>query len=94
MKGFGLSLFISQTHAINAYSKNYFRRRSHLRSKFVDEYGDSISALQIEPCDGIGGDENDLSGHFSFHEYQGCYLTEKKTKIFSIFDSNGKIVNQ
>lgn len=92
-KGYGLSLFDTDSNAIKTYSKYYLKRRAHLRPDFITEFGDSISLIAIKPSDGVGGDKNQESGHFTFHEYEDSNLNGKITNIFNIFDDDGEIVN-
>jgi len=92
-KGYGLSLFDTNGNAIKTYTKNYSKRRAHLRQSFITEYGDSFCLIKIESSDGLGGDKNKESGHFTFHEYEDSNLEERIINIFNIFDDDGKIIN-
>lgn len=91
-KGFGLSMFLTLQHATLRYQKSLKKVRAHARQQKIEDYGKEIALLNLEQHDGIAGDFNSDSGHFTFHEYEGAELTDKIEQIFNIFDENGKFV--
>ncbi len=93
-KAYGLSLFDSLKNAYGTYKKYYTKRREHLRPDFINEFGECIATLKVVFSEGVAGDLNPKSGHFTFHEYENVDLrTNIHPNLFSIFDNNGKFIN-
>ncbi|MBD1421622.1 hypothetical protein [Sphingobacterium chuzhouense] len=91
-KGYGLSMFLSLKLAAKKYNNLTAKLRGNLREKQVQDYGKEIALLNLDHGDGIAGDINSVSGHFTFHEYEDADLSNKIIEIFNIFDENGKFV--
>jgi len=92
-KGYGLSLFDERQAAVTAYKRQLIRRRAHLLEGFVQECGNCIAIIELDECQGIAGDLNETTRHFTFHEYIDSTLESKIIEIFSIFDADEEIDN-
>lgn len=92
-KGYGLSFFDTQLHAFKQYNRLYTKRRKNQRLDFKEEYGDSIAKTNLSENDGLIGDCNTETGHFTFHMYDDSSLCSQVVEILNIFDENGEINN-
>ena len=69
--GYGLSLFDTRSNALNRYVNLYQKKRKYLKMKFIEDFGNSISEIEIKTENGIGNKPNVKNfGHFTFHEYE------------------------
>lgn len=91
--GYGLSFFDSLIKAYEKYLNLYNKKREHLKVIFISDYGNSIAKININKSDGLKGNHNTETGHFTFHIYDHCDLTSQIIEILNIFDENGKINN-
>ncbi|MFY0630723.1 MAG: hypothetical protein JXR05_10100 [Flavobacteriaceae bacterium] len=91
--GYGLSFFDTLVNAYNRYVSLYKKRREHLRNDFITDYGSSIARINLNKCDGLKGNYNTESGHFTFHMYDDSSLISQIGEILNIFDDNGEINN-
>lgn len=89
---YGLSMFLTLKHAAKRYQSRIRHTRACHRQKQIEEYGKEIALLNLEINDGVAGDLNSDSGHFTFHQYENVDLKNKITRIFDIFDENGEFI--
>jgi hypothetical protein len=73
-KSFGLSLFDTIENAKTMFKKLYQNKRGLSHQDFITEKGNALAIVSLDITLGIGGDLNDKTGHFTFHEYEGIRL--------------------
>jgi len=91
--GYGLSFFDSLENALKTFVKLYLKQREKLRSGFILDYGDSIALIKIKAQDGVAGNFNLKTGHFTFHLYENVNFDNNISKFLDIFDKDGEINN-
>lgn len=88
--GYGLSMFNSEDNARQRYKKVFLSKRGLNKEDRVNEMGDAVAELRINKNDGISGNLNEETGHFTFHEYKNVVLPRRIVRIDEIFDTNGE----
>ena len=78
--GWALSFFNTETNAINELNR-YCADKKQLYKKL----GTHIAEGNISKTDGVSGNFNEVSGHFSHYEYKGTDFSKKfivKTEVY------------